>query len=46
MDVLQNEAALIRAVEAWNAGDVESYMGLYAENVKLHAGTYDSRIGR
>ena len=37
----QNEAALIRAVEAWNSGDVDSYMELYAENIKLHAGAYD-----
>jgi C-1 hydroxylase len=31
----------MRAVEAWNSGDVDSYMELYAENIKLHAGTYD-----
>lgn len=30
-----------RAVEAWNAGDVDSSMELYAENIKLHPGTYD-----
>ena len=41
VDARQNEAALMRAVEAWNTGDVDSYMELYAENVKLHAGTYD-----
>jgi steroid delta-isomerase-like uncharacterized protein len=41
VDVQQNEAALMRAVEAWNSGDVDSYMELYAENIKLHAGTYD-----
>jgi steroid delta-isomerase-like uncharacterized protein len=41
VDVHQNEAALMRAVEAWNSGDVESYMELYAGNIKLHAGTYD-----
>lgn len=42
VDAKQNEAALMRAVEAWNAGDVDSYMELYAENIKLHAGSYDS----
>lgn len=41
VNVQQNEAALMRAVEAWNSGDVDSYMELYAENIKLHAGTYD-----
>src|SRR5687768_12482443 len=41
MDVKENEAALTRAVEAWNSGSVDSYMELYDENIKLHAGTYD-----
>jgi steroid delta-isomerase-like uncharacterized protein len=41
MGVKENEAALTRAVEAWNSGDVDSYMELYAENIRLHAGTYD-----
>jgi len=41
VDAQQNEAALMRAVEAWNSGDVDSYMELYAENIKLHTGTYD-----
>jgi steroid delta-isomerase-like uncharacterized protein len=41
MDVEANEAALMRAVEAWNSGDVASYLELYAEGIKLHAGTYD-----
>jgi steroid delta-isomerase-like uncharacterized protein len=41
VDVQQNEAALMRAVEAWNSGDVDAYMELYAENIKLHAGTHD-----
>jgi predicted ester cyclase len=41
MDVDTNEAALMRAVEAWNSGDVDSYMKLYAESIKLHSGTYD-----
>lgn len=36
-----NEAALMRAVEAWNSGDVDSYMNLYDERLKLHAGSYD-----
>jgi steroid delta-isomerase-like uncharacterized protein len=37
----ENENLLTRAVEAWNAGDVDSYMELYAPDIKLHAGTYD-----
>jgi steroid delta-isomerase-like uncharacterized protein len=41
MGVKENEAALTRAVDAWNSGDVDSYMELYAENIKLHAGAYD-----
>jgi steroid delta-isomerase-like uncharacterized protein len=41
MGVTENEAALKRAVEAWNSGDVSSYLDLYAEGIKLHAGTYD-----
>ncbi|MEX0864076.1 MAG: ester cyclase [Acidimicrobiia bacterium] len=41
MTVKGNEAALMRAVEAWNSGNVDSYMELYAQNLKLHAGTYD-----
>jgi steroid delta-isomerase-like uncharacterized protein len=41
VDAQQNEAALMRAVEAWNSGDVDSYMELYAKNINLHAGTYD-----
>ena len=41
VDVQQNEAALMRAVEAWNGGDVDSDMELYAEDIELHAGTYD-----
>jgi steroid delta-isomerase-like uncharacterized protein len=39
--VEQNEAALMRAVEAWNSGDVTSYLELYDSAIKLHAGTYD-----
>ncbi|MGH2739859.1 MAG: ester cyclase [Actinomycetota bacterium] len=41
VNVQENEAELMRAVEAWNSGDVDSYMELYAKNIKLHAGTYD-----
>lgn len=37
--VEQSEAALVRAVEAWNSGDVDSYLELYAEGLKHHAGT-------
>ncbi|MEX0698830.1 MAG: ester cyclase [Acidimicrobiia bacterium] len=37
----ENEAALMRAVEAWNSGNVESYLELYDERIKLHAGSYD-----
>lgn len=41
MGVRENTAALSRAAEAWNAGDVETYMQLYAGDIRLHAGTYD-----
>lgn len=41
MDAEQNATALMRAVEAWNSGDVDSYLELYADGIKLHAGTYD-----
>jgi steroid delta-isomerase-like uncharacterized protein len=41
VQVKENEASLMRAVEAWNSGDVDSYLDLYAENIKLHAGPYD-----
>jgi steroid delta-isomerase-like uncharacterized protein len=37
----ENEKALMRAVEAWNSGDVASYLELYSEDIKLHAGAYD-----
>ena len=37
----ENNAALDRAVAAWNAGDVEKYLELYDERLALHAGTYD-----
>jgi steroid delta-isomerase-like uncharacterized protein len=39
--VEQNEAALMRSVDAWNSGDLDSYLKLYDERLKLHAGTYD-----
>ena len=41
MGVEENEAALMRAVDAWNSGDVSSYLDLYGEGIKLHAGAYD-----
>jgi steroid delta-isomerase-like uncharacterized protein len=41
VDTEQTEAALFRAVEAWNSGDVDSYLELYDEGIKLHSGTYD-----
>jgi hypothetical protein len=37
----ENNAALTRAVEAWNAGDVDTYLELYDARLALHAGTYD-----
>ena len=40
VDVEVNEAALMRAVEAWNSRDVETYLDLYDERLKLRAGTY------
>lgn len=41
MGVEQNKAALMRAVEAWNSGEVARYLELYGAEIKLHAGTYD-----
>lgn len=41
MSFEQNEAALNRAVDAWNSGDVDSYLDLYDERIKLHVVTYD-----
>lgn len=41
MSFEQNEAVLTRAVDAWNSGDVDSYLDLYDERIKLHAVTYD-----
>lgn len=37
----ENNAALARAVDAWNAGDVETYLELYDDRLALHVGTYD-----
>ncbi len=33
------EAALLAAVERWNAGDLDGYLRLYAEDVRLHGYT-------
>ncbi len=41
MGVHENDVALAKAVDAWNAGDVDTYMQLYAPDIELHAGTYD-----
>jgi steroid delta-isomerase-like uncharacterized protein len=41
VSVEENQAALKRAVDAWNDGDVETYLQLYDEGITLHAGTYD-----
>ena len=32
----RNETALDRAVERWNAGDLEGYLKIYAEGIRLH----------
>jgi predicted ester cyclase len=31
----------MKSVNAWNSADVDSYLDLYDERLKLHAGTYD-----
>lgn len=36
MSAGQVKAALDRAIEAWNAGDLDGYLELYAEDVVLH----------
>jgi steroid delta-isomerase-like uncharacterized protein len=36
-----NEASLSKAVEAWNSGNLERYLDLYAEDIKLHAGSLE-----
>ena len=33
------EAALTRAVECWNAGDLDGYLEVYAQDVRLHGFT-------
>jgi predicted ester cyclase len=37
MTVIDNAAALRRAIENWNAGDLGSYLGLYAPHIVLHS---------
>ena len=32
----RNEAMLERALRAWNAGDLDGYLELYAEDIQLH----------
>lgn len=34
-------AALLRAVENWNRGDLNAYMELYDENIVLHRVPHD-----
>jgi steroid delta-isomerase-like uncharacterized protein len=36
MSVDGNEAALRKAIDAWNAGDLPRYLDLYAEGIRLH----------
>lgn len=36
MDTFEGTAALQRAVARWNAGDLEGYLQLYAEDAVLH----------
>jgi steroid delta-isomerase-like uncharacterized protein len=36
MAAIENEANLQRAFEAWNAGNLEGYLELYDESVRLH----------
>lgn len=35
----RNEAALARAVERWNAGDLSAYLEVYADDIRLHGVT-------
>jgi steroid delta-isomerase-like uncharacterized protein len=35
----RNEAALATAVERWNAGDLDGYLRVYADDVRLHGYT-------
>ncbi|MFR9806272.1 ester cyclase [Pseudonocardia sp. RS010] len=32
----RNEAALARAIDRWNAGDLEGYLEIYSEDIRLH----------
>jgi predicted ester cyclase len=36
MSAVSNEANLERARQAWNAGDLERYLELYDESIRLH----------
>ena len=36
MSVEQNEAAVRRAADAWNAGDLDGYLDLYDDEIRLH----------
>lgn len=35
----RNEAAVARAIERWNAGDLPGYLELYADEIRLHGVT-------
>jgi steroid delta-isomerase-like uncharacterized protein len=36
MTAAENEANLKRALEGWNAGDLDQYLELYDESIRLH----------
>jgi hypothetical protein len=36
MSVQSNEAALRKGIDAWNTGDLASYLDLYDEGIQLH----------
>ena len=36
MSAEKNESALAKAIGAWNAGDLDSYLELYDESIMLH----------
>lgn len=36
MAAAENEANLQRALEAWNAGDLDGYLELYDDSIRLH----------
>jgi predicted ester cyclase len=38
----RNETALNQAIERWNAGDLDGYLGLYDPSVRLHGYTPDA----